>query len=251
MVPTWNYLTVHAYGSLVVHDDPAWTRDVVSRTTALHEQAYSVDAAVGRLRGPDAARHRRDRDPAHPGRGEGQDEPEQVARRRARDHRRPARRRPGRRGRPDGRSGWSSTRSRPRSAVRRCWRSSPPVPADVDAASLPTKGDPAVGLSGEGSGGSRSGVTLSTGGLRVLAAVEVALAAAAVLRDLLLPTLVLLILPAVRCCSAGTLGQRGSPPAQRPLRAAGQILLLTVAGRPSSSRSSYRSSSGPRANGRT
>lgn len=44
VVPTWNYLTVHAYGSLVVHDDPAWTRDVVSRTTALHEQTYSVDA---------------------------------------------------------------------------------------------------------------------------------------------------------------------------------------------------------------
>jgi len=43
VVPTWNYLTVHAYGSLVVHDDPSWTRDVVSRTTSLHEQAYSVD----------------------------------------------------------------------------------------------------------------------------------------------------------------------------------------------------------------
>lgn len=43
VVPTWNYLTVHAYGSLVVHDDPDWTRDVVSRTTALHEQLYSVD----------------------------------------------------------------------------------------------------------------------------------------------------------------------------------------------------------------
>jgi transcriptional regulator len=43
VVPTWNYLTVHAYGALVVHDDPAWTRDVVSRTTALHERDYSVD----------------------------------------------------------------------------------------------------------------------------------------------------------------------------------------------------------------
>lgn len=43
VVPTWNYLTVHAYGALVVHDDPAWTRDVVSRTTALHERVYSVD----------------------------------------------------------------------------------------------------------------------------------------------------------------------------------------------------------------
>jgi transcriptional regulator len=43
VVPTWNYLTVHAYGSLIVHDDPDWTRDVVRRTTALHEQDYSVD----------------------------------------------------------------------------------------------------------------------------------------------------------------------------------------------------------------
>ena len=25
-VPTWNYVTVHAYGPLVVHDDAAWTR---------------------------------------------------------------------------------------------------------------------------------------------------------------------------------------------------------------------------------
>ena len=28
-VPTWNYVTVHAYGELVVHDDPAWTRAAV------------------------------------------------------------------------------------------------------------------------------------------------------------------------------------------------------------------------------
>lgn len=26
-VPTWNYVTVHAYGPLVVHDDPAWARE--------------------------------------------------------------------------------------------------------------------------------------------------------------------------------------------------------------------------------
>jgi transcriptional regulator len=43
VVPTWNYLTVHAYGTLTVHDDPDWLRDVVSRTTALHERSYSVD----------------------------------------------------------------------------------------------------------------------------------------------------------------------------------------------------------------
>lgn len=26
-VPTWNYVTVHAYGRLVVHDDPDWVRE--------------------------------------------------------------------------------------------------------------------------------------------------------------------------------------------------------------------------------
>lgn len=28
-VPTWNYVTVHAYGPLVVRDDPAWVREAV------------------------------------------------------------------------------------------------------------------------------------------------------------------------------------------------------------------------------
>ncbi len=49
VVPTWNYLTVHAYGRLVAHDDAAWTERAVRRLTAVHEQAtgrepYSVDA---------------------------------------------------------------------------------------------------------------------------------------------------------------------------------------------------------------
>jgi transcriptional regulator len=44
VVPTWNYLTVHAYGELTVHDDPDWVLDVVTRTTAQHERTYSVDA---------------------------------------------------------------------------------------------------------------------------------------------------------------------------------------------------------------
>lgn len=47
VVPTWNYLTVHAYGHLVVHDDPQWTRDAVSRLTAAHETQYSVDDVPG------------------------------------------------------------------------------------------------------------------------------------------------------------------------------------------------------------
>jgi transcriptional regulator len=39
VVPTWNYLTAHVYGQLLVHDDPAWVEDVVRRLTAKHEAA--------------------------------------------------------------------------------------------------------------------------------------------------------------------------------------------------------------------
>jgi transcriptional regulator len=37
VVPTWNYLTAHVYGRLVVHDDPAWVETLVRRLTAKHE----------------------------------------------------------------------------------------------------------------------------------------------------------------------------------------------------------------------
>ena len=37
VVPTWNYVTAHVYGELIVHDDPAWTEDLVRRLTAKHE----------------------------------------------------------------------------------------------------------------------------------------------------------------------------------------------------------------------
>ncbi len=37
VVPTWNYAVVHARGSLVVHDDRAWLRDLVSRLTDQQE----------------------------------------------------------------------------------------------------------------------------------------------------------------------------------------------------------------------
>jgi transcriptional regulator len=30
VVPTWNYVTAHVYGDLVVHDDPAWVEGVVA-----------------------------------------------------------------------------------------------------------------------------------------------------------------------------------------------------------------------------
>jgi transcriptional regulator len=49
VVPTWNYVTAHVYGRLVVHDDSAWTEDLVRRLTAKHEAAsprpWSVDDA--------------------------------------------------------------------------------------------------------------------------------------------------------------------------------------------------------------
>jgi transcriptional regulator len=49
VVPTWNYLTAHVHGRLVVHDEPAWVEDVVRRLTVKHEAAsrapWSVDDA--------------------------------------------------------------------------------------------------------------------------------------------------------------------------------------------------------------
>ena len=41
--PTWNYITAHAYGRLVIHDDPAWVEANVRRLS---------DAARGRSREP-------------------------------------------------------------------------------------------------------------------------------------------------------------------------------------------------------
>lgn len=37
VVPTWNYVTAHVYGELVVHDDPDWLRANVEALTAKHE----------------------------------------------------------------------------------------------------------------------------------------------------------------------------------------------------------------------
>lgn len=36
-MPTWNYLTVHVHGALIVHDDDEWKRRLLERLTALHE----------------------------------------------------------------------------------------------------------------------------------------------------------------------------------------------------------------------
>ena len=46
VVPTWNYVLVAVHGSLRVHDDPAWTRDVVERLTRAHEAGRAEPWAV-------------------------------------------------------------------------------------------------------------------------------------------------------------------------------------------------------------
>ncbi len=49
VVPTWNYVTAHVYGQLVVHDDPDWVDALVRRLTDRHEadspRPWSVDDA--------------------------------------------------------------------------------------------------------------------------------------------------------------------------------------------------------------
>jgi len=49
VVPTWNYLTAHVYGQLVIHDDPVWVESFVRRLTTLHEgdreHPWAVDDA--------------------------------------------------------------------------------------------------------------------------------------------------------------------------------------------------------------
>jgi transcriptional regulator len=53
VVPTWNYVTAHLYGQLVVHDDPTWLDGLVRRLTDRHEageaRPWSVDDAPPRF----------------------------------------------------------------------------------------------------------------------------------------------------------------------------------------------------------
>ena len=53
VVPTWNYLTAHVYGELIIHDDPTWVEDLVRRLTERHEgprpEPWSVDDAPPRF----------------------------------------------------------------------------------------------------------------------------------------------------------------------------------------------------------
>jgi transcriptional regulator len=49
VVPTWNYVAVHAHGTATLHDDPAWLRAHVAALTAHHErgsaQPWSIEDA--------------------------------------------------------------------------------------------------------------------------------------------------------------------------------------------------------------
>ena len=47
VVPTWNYVTAHVYGRLIVHDDVRWLEDLVRRLTEKHEgpAGWHVDDA--------------------------------------------------------------------------------------------------------------------------------------------------------------------------------------------------------------
>ena len=49
VVPTWNYVTAHVYGQLVVHDETEWKEDLVRRLTSKHEgkreHPWAVDDA--------------------------------------------------------------------------------------------------------------------------------------------------------------------------------------------------------------
>src|SRR5687767_4846687 len=46
VVPTWNYVTAHVYGELVVHDDVAWLDGLVRRLTAKHEAGQEIPWTV-------------------------------------------------------------------------------------------------------------------------------------------------------------------------------------------------------------
>lgn len=53
VVPTWNYVTAHVYGTVTFHDSPEWVERVVRDLTAKHERGrsapWSVDDAPARF----------------------------------------------------------------------------------------------------------------------------------------------------------------------------------------------------------
>ena len=101
VVPTWNYITAHVYGDLIVHDDVDWLSALVRRLTEKHESGmtpqWSVDDApepyiAGQLRG-DRGLGARD----HARRGQVEAQPESLS--------------CGRRRRRHGATGWDAGRA--------------------------------------------------------------------------------------------------------------------------------------------
>ena len=46
VVPTWNYVTAHVYGRLIIHDDVAWVEALVRRLTEKHEAGFESPWSV-------------------------------------------------------------------------------------------------------------------------------------------------------------------------------------------------------------
>jgi transcriptional regulator len=46
VVPTWNYITAHVYGELVIHDDPAWVEQNVRQLADKHESGRQPEWGV-------------------------------------------------------------------------------------------------------------------------------------------------------------------------------------------------------------
>jgi transcriptional regulator len=44
VVPTWNYEVVHVHGTVRIHDDPEWLRELVNDLTDQHEAARSIES---------------------------------------------------------------------------------------------------------------------------------------------------------------------------------------------------------------
>lgn len=47
VVPTWNYIAVHAHGRVAVHDDPRWLRALLARLTRRFEATQPVPWKMG------------------------------------------------------------------------------------------------------------------------------------------------------------------------------------------------------------
>lgn len=47
VVPTWNYLAVHAYGKISTHEDPDWLREHLQNLTTEHESSFDTPWQIG------------------------------------------------------------------------------------------------------------------------------------------------------------------------------------------------------------